>query len=72
MIISLDKKLVISQARCAIGKYIGMINGKMRGLSLESKEHILQAYAKSLLNYFGAPLLAAGYISTKVVEKWEE
>ena len=44
----------------------------LRYTETDCKEYLIQAYAKSLMNYFATPLLASEFISSEIVEKWEQ
>ena len=71
MQISIDRNTTIDKAKKNIFRYLRFINGKLRYNTLDSREYIIQAYAKSLMNYLAAPLVAANYINGKTVESWE-
>lgn len=62
VVIARDDKEMVNKNRAAVGKYLSFIKGKMRSASLDVKAALMQAYVKSLIVYFGTPLLAAGKV----------
>ena len=72
VIISSDNKNLIQKNKQAVFKYLGLIKGRLRSTSLDVKAALTQAYVKSLVLYFGAPLIAANLLKTPQVEAWEK
>ena len=62
--IAKEDKTVISKNKAAVFKYLAYIKGRLRSASLDVKAALAQAYTKSLLLYFGVPLIAAGILKT--------
>jgi hypothetical protein len=70
--IAQDNKLIVSNNKAAAFKYLGYIKSRLRSTSLDVKAALAQAYSKSLLLYFGVPLLAADLLKPAQVEAWEK
>lgn len=69
--ISHDLQLVSNRAKSDVTKYIGYFKGRLRGVSLEVKEHLILSFARSLMLYFGTPLVAARIWDAATVESIE-
>jgi hypothetical protein len=67
-----DDKATVSSNKAAAFKYLGYIKSRLRSTSLDVKAALAQAYSKSLLLYFGVPLLAADLLKLEQVEAWEK
>ncbi len=70
--IARDDKTTVSSNKAATIKYLGYIKSRLRSSSLDVKAALAQAYSKSLLLYFGVPLLAADLLKPTQVEAWEK
>ena len=64
MSVTLDNKSLVQKNRQAVFKYLGFIKSRLRSTSLDVKAALAQAYVKSLVLYFGTPLIAAEVIRT--------
>ena len=60
MVISTDTKEIIKDAKNSIRRNVACFKGRLRYTSLEVKEQLILSYSRSLLIYFGTPLMAAG------------
>ncbi len=58
--------------RAAVFKYLNYIKGRLRSVSLDVKAALAQAYVKSLVLYFGVPLIASDLLKSQQVEAWEK
>jgi hypothetical protein len=65
-------KTTVSTNKAAAFKYLGYIKSRLRSTSLDVMAALAQAYSKSLLLYFGVPLLAADLLKPVQVEAWEK
>ena len=70
--IAKEDKIVLNKNKTAVFKYLGYIKGRLRSTSLDVKAALAQAYTKSLVLYFGVPLIAAEILKTTQVEAWEK
>ena len=70
--IARDDKTTVSSNKAAAFKYLRYIKSRLRSASLDVKAVLAQAYSKSLLLYFGVPLLAADLLKPAQVEAWEK
>ncbi len=67
-----DDKTTISRNKAAVFKYLGYVKSRLRSTSLDVKAALAQAYSKSLVLYFGVPLLASDILKLEQVEAWEK
>ena len=70
--IARDDKTTVNGNKAAAFKYLGYIKSRLRSTSLDVKAALAQAYSKSLLLYFGVPLLAADLLKPAQLEAWEK
>ncbi len=52
-------------------KNLGYLTNRVRGVNTDVKEHITNAFTRSLLFYFATPMIAAGLWDTQTVAKIE-
>ena len=69
MVLSTHTTEIVREAWNSTRKYLGMVKHKLRQCNPDVKEAILAAYARSLLIYFGVPLLAAKIVSQTDIER---
>lgn len=59
MTLTADVQTLKSEAKAAIKRNMGFMKWRLRSCSTVVKEQVLNSYARSLLIYFGTPLVAA-------------
>ena len=69
--IAQEDNALVRKNKAQVGKYLGYIKGRLRTANLDVKAALAQAYIKSLLLYFGVPLVAANVLKEAQVQSWE-
>ena len=72
VMIAQDDKTVVSKNKTAVFKYLNYIKGRLRSVNLDVKAALAQGYIKSLVLYFGVPLIASDLLKSQQVEAWEK
>lgn len=69
--ICLDKHRTVTFAKEDIKRYLKSFKYRLRLCNAEVKEHLISSYGRSLLVYFGTPLLGAKMINETTINKME-
>ena len=72
MIVSTNREETLKEARASIRRNLACIKHKLRGTNMGVMEQVLISYARSLLIYFGAPLLGAHIWREVDIERCEK